>query len=461
MLPFNQNLLPQTTSKGPYIVGGSVRDFLLGRMPLDFDIVVLEDVKKFAAKMAAKTSGHLVELGRKKQFIYRIIIDNKIFDLAEASGASIEDDLKKRDFTINAMAYDVSSGQIIDYLGGRQDLADKKIRMVSRSVFRKDPVRLIRAYRIGATLVYDIDPETASTIKSNASLILKSAGERIREELFKMLSTSIAHRYLSQMADSGLLFYIFPELALIKGCLQNRYHRFDVFDHTMKALLHLENILNDPGSYLTEISQITKALSESNRIAVLKFSMLLHDIGKPLVRTQDDRGHIHFYGHGKKSAAQLKSVNRRLKLSKRDATYAEFIVRNHLRPLFLFNVHQKKSATRKATTRFFLKCGNWVPDLFLHALADFTGKRNGEDMRTAAFIDFLRKMIEQYYSDFKPRKSLSPLISGYDLINTFELAPSPLFKEILTQVEEARLSGKIHSKSEAEKWVNDYLGLAK
>jgi tRNA nucleotidyltransferase/poly(A) polymerase len=461
MLPFNRNIFPQTQSKGPYIVGGSVRDLLLGRTPVDFDIVVLEDAKKYADKMATQTSGHLVELGNGKHTLYRLIIDNRIFDVSGADGASIEDDLKKRDFTINAMAYDVPSGQIVDRRGGKQDLADKKIRMVSRSVFKEDPVRLIRAYRMGANLAYDIDPETVSAIKSSAHLIVNSAGERIREELFKILSASIAHRYLSQMEDSGLLFAIFPELASLKGCLQNRYHRFDAFDHSMQAFLHLENILNNPGSYLAEFSQITKVLSEKNRMAVLKYSILLHDIGKPLVRTQDHRGNIHFYGHGKKSVAKLKSVNQRLKLSNYNATYAEFIVRNHLRPLFLFRVYQRKTKTQKAATRFFLKCGDWVPDLLLHALADFMGKGNAEDIRTAAFRNFARNMLEHYYSDFKPRKSMHPLITGYDLINTFGLAPSPLFKEILTQVEEARLSGSIHSKSQAEKWVKEYLKSAR
>ncbi len=457
MLPFNQNIFPETESKGPYIAGGSVRDLILGRTPLDFDIVVLGDVKKFAEKMVAKTSGHLVELGKGKQTIYRVICNNGIFDLSAASGVTIEEDLKRRDFTINAMAYDISTMQIIDCLGGRQDLANQKIRMVSRSVFNHDPVRLIRAYRLGATLVYDIEPETVSVIKANANLIVNSAGERIRDELFKILSSSKAHRYLCQMAASGLLFTIFPELASLKGCRQNRYHRFDVFDHTLKAFWALEDILNNLESYLTEIDQIEKALSEKNRIAVLKYSMLLHDIGKPLVKTQNGKGNIHFYGHGAKSAAQLKLVNQRLKLSNRNAAYAEFIVHNHLRPLFLFSIHQQKTKTRKAVTRFFLRCGNWSPDLLLHGLADFMGKGSKEDKRFAAFINFTQKMIGQYYFDFKPRKSKSPLINGHDLIHTFGLTPSPLFKKILSRVEEARLCGRIHSKLEAEKWVKDFL----
>ena len=173
MIQFNSKIFPQT--KGSYIIGGSIRDILLGRIPTDYDIAVTENPEKYAKKIAANTTGHLVAMGKPGQTIIRVVSSDNIFDITSLNGKSIEDDLKKRDFTINAMAYELSSGEIIDCLGGLRDLDDKKIRMVSKNVFRKDPIRLIRAYRIGACLDFEIESQTVSLIRENADLIQNSA----------------------------------------------------------------------------------------------------------------------------------------------------------------------------------------------------------------------------------------------------------------------------------------------
>ena len=446
--------------KGAYIVGGSVRDRLLGRTPFDFDVAVFGDAKKLAERLAQETNGHWVEMGKQNLAIYRVVVDDIILDISPVFGATIEEDLKRRDFTINALAYDITSKAIIDCAGGRQDLENRKIRMVSRSIFERDPVRLIRAYRMGATFKFNIDTPTAEAIKADAGLISKSAGERIRTELFKILEAATSHDYILQMIDSGLLFEIFPELAALKGCTQNRYHRYDVFEHTIKAYCHLENILENPDAYFPSWDPRDKWASK-DRAGLLKYSVLLHDIGKPSVKSTDRRGNIHFYGHGKKSAELTATINQRLKLSNQAMEYTDFIIRNHIRPLFLFTAHQNKTITRRAITRFFMKCGASTPDLWLHALADIKGKSDEEDDRNEAFINFAREMITYYYTEYAPKKKYPPLINGNDLINTFGLKPSPLFKKILTGVEEARLAGDIHSKAEAEAWVKDFLARRK
>ncbi|UCH19408.1 MAG: CCA tRNA nucleotidyltransferase [Deltaproteobacteria bacterium] len=457
MISFDLEIFDKSQWRGAYIVGGSVRDLLLGRTPLDFDIAVPGNVKRFAKRLAAQMNGHLVEMGKEEHMIYRVVVDKKIFDFSPVNGGSIEEDLKNRDFTINAMAYDFSSQDIIDCVGGMQDLDNKNIRMVSGSVFERDPVRLIRAYRLGATLECAIDSRTIATIKKDAGLISNSAGERIRTELFKILETPESRSWILQMADSGLLFTVFPELAALKACTQNRYHRFDVFEHTLRAFHHLEKILNNPGDYLAVLSGVPTQWTDKNRAVLLKYAMLLHDIGKPRARTADPHGNIHFYGHGKKSADMAKEINQRLKLSNHDSEYTDFIVRKHIRPIFLFIARQQNKISRKAITRFFMKCGTRAPDLLLHALADICGKGDENDERNAAFIDFCRKMITHYYSDFRPQRAKPPLITGTDLIKTFGLKPSPLFKKILTNLEEARLSGSIRNKSEAEAWIRHFL----
>ena len=319
---------------------------------------------------------------------------------------------------------------------------------------------MIRAYRICASLDFHIDPQTAAAIKRDAKLVKNSAGERIRTELFKILRSYKAYYYLSQMADIGLLREIFPELDALKGCTQNRYHSYDVFEHTMKAFCCLEKILNDYSEYIPKIyNQNIKQLNK-NKGHLLKLAILLHDIGKPAARSIDRRGSIHFYGHGKKGADMVNKISQRLKLSTNERYYIDFIVRNHIRPLFLFISHQKKILTKKGITRFFIKCGDNVPALLLHTIADIQGKGNPATSgvrpvcvqrtgRDAAFVEFAKAMVHDFFSDFMPEKIKPPLITGYDLIHEFGLTPSPLFKKILKIVQEERLSDKINTRQEA------------
>ena len=157
MIQFNKNILPRL--KGVYVIGGSVRDLLLGRIPTDYDIAVTGNPEQYAKKLIAKSDGHLVRLGKPGRMIIRVISGDMIFDITSLNGTSIKENLNERDFTINAIAYDLYSEEIIDCLGGLQDLANKKVRMVSREIFKKDPARLIRAYRIGACLISKSKPK--------------------------------------------------------------------------------------------------------------------------------------------------------------------------------------------------------------------------------------------------------------------------------------------------------------
>ena len=457
MIPFNKDILPET--KNTYIVGGTIRDLLLHRTPTDYDIAVTGDPENFAEKLAERTKGHVIKLGKPGQTTIRVASGDKIFDITSLSGASIEDDLKKRDFTINAMAYHVYSEEVIDCLGGLQDLADKKVRMVSRKIFIKDPVRLIRAYRISAHLNFTIESQTASTIKADAELIHNSAGERIRVELFSMLGTSKSYDYLSQMDNSGLLAEILPDLAPLKGCLQNRHHLYDVFEHTMKAYDHLEILLNELKKVLPDTFTQIQQYVDKNRPALIKCAILLHDIGKPLVKSTDSNGRSHFYGHARKSADLAQKISQKLRFSNHEKQFIDFIIRNHMKPLFLFTAHEKKMLTQKSLTRFYKKCGDVTPALLLHAIADIKAKQNGTHQRNRALIGFAKKMIYDFFNRFKPVSNEPPLITGHDLIKVFGLTPSPLFKKILDLVDDAKLTHTIKNRTEALGLVKEYLNL--
>jgi len=455
MIQFDSNIFPKT--QGAYIIGGSIRDLLLGRTPADYDIAVLGNPEKFADHMAHKTNGHLVEMGKPGQRIIRVVAENNIVDISPVNGLTIEDDLHQRDFTINAMAYDLSTGKIIDVLGGLQDLEEKKVAMVSKQVFKKDPIRLLRAFRMGACLGFDIEAQTGSAIAREAAIIQESAGERIRLELFKIFETHKSHYYLSQMAEAGLLTSIFPELGNLKECLQNRHHCYDVFEHSIKAYGHLEEMLNNPDNFLPAGLHRGIADIDRQKAIFLKCAILLHDIGKPATKSLDNGGYARFYGHARKGADMAKSISKRFKFATRERNFIDFIIRNHTRPLSLCSAQQNKTLTPKGLTRFFMKCKDNTPYLLLHTIADIKGKQDKANAENKAFITFVKGMIDEYFAEFSPKSKTQPLITGHDLIEEFGLTPSPLFKKILNLAEEARLSNTIGSKPEALKLVKNFL----
>ena len=455
MIRFNKNMLPRLI--GTYIIGGSVRDLLLDRTPTDYDIAVTGNPEQFAKKIIAQSGGRLVRLGKPGRMITRVISGDIVFDITSLNGTSIQDNLNQRDFTINAIAYDLCSERIIDCLDGLRDLADKKVRMVSKDIFKKDPVRLIRAYRIGACLNFDIEAKTAKAIKSNTKLLKNIPGERIRVELFTMLGTSTSYLYLSQMATSGLLTAIFPDLDRLKGCFQNHNHHFDGFEHTLRAYEHLEAILNDPGRILPDTSANIHQYFDKNKPALIKCAILLHDIGKPLMKTLDSNGKCHFYGHARKSADMAQKISQRLRFSNHERQFIDGIIRNHMKPLSLFTAYDKKTLTQKGITRFYKKCGEYTPALLLAAIADTMAKQIVINSKNKAFKSFLKKMIFEYFHNYQPLNDEPPLITGRDLIHVFGLTPSPLFRKILDLVDDAKLTKTIQNRSEALELIRDVL----
>jgi tRNA nucleotidyltransferase/poly(A) polymerase len=447
MIPIDKRIFPETS--GAFIVGGSIRDLLCGRSPVDYDVAVLGDPVKFARQIERSTNGRMVELGKPGQMIIRVVSEKNSIDVSSIKEASIEKNLLARDFTINAMAYELSSNRLIDPVGAQRDLNNKTVRMVSKDIFKRDPVRLLRAYRIAAEFQFEIDRQTTAAIKKDAAFVQQSAVERVRAEFFKMLQCAGSHPYLSQMADSTLLFVFLPELAALKECRQNRHHQFNVFDHTLHAFFHLESLLESNQRLL-----LADGLPAAHRIAepqipLLKFSILLHDLAKPAVQTMDRNGKRHFYGHEHQSSRMAEAVCQRLKCSRRDTDKIRFLVRHHARPRFLFTALHEHKAGPRAVTRFFMKCAEYIPDLFIIAAADMLGKEADLSERSTAFLAFLNQLMIDFEANFTSRKSGPRLITGHDLSAEFGLAPSPLYKKILSRVEEERLSRSDMTRQEA------------
>jgi len=456
-LPFDTNIFPFNT--GVYVVGGSVRDLLAGRMPHDYDLVVCQDWTNFASRLTAVTGGHIVELGKQDQKMLRVVTKDRFFDIMPVNGSTIENDLGLRDFTINAMALDVSTGNLIDPIGGQTDLAAKKVRMVSREVFRKDPVRLIRAYRMAANFDLSIDKNTRAAIAADANLIQKSAGERIREELFKILQCPQSHAYLSMMDQSDLLVHIFPEFLKLKKLREHQTAPLNWFEQTLETYFHLEKLLRPDDELMRSVDSHFFQNDHITRSILLKWSVLFHNLGRLPAKPPVDNGKTNdMDDHATRSAAMAQVICRRLRFSRRQSDTIEMIIRHHLKPLVLFRADQQNSPAEIEFIRLFLKCADVTPDVLLHALAEFRGQQEANDAVTNEFSGFIRMLIQKYDTELRPRAALPPPINGNDLINEYGMKPSAEFRQILKRVEVERLSHPTYSREEALKLVEHLLG---
>ncbi len=440
-----------------YLVGGAVRDLLMGNTPLDYDIVVDQDPQALADVISRETGAFFFKLGKDRQMVLRGRLKDHTFDMVRMAGGSIESDLRLRDFTINAMAVHLGSQSLLDPMQGQRDLASRTIRMVSEQAFPSDPLRLLRAYRFAATLNFEIEIKTESAIKTHSRLIRRPAGERIREELIRLLDAPDAAGYLRKMKDSGLLFDLFPELIDESACMQNHHHCFDVLDHTLWACRHLDFFLNGKVKETDALFGIAINGIDGRHKPVLKLAMLLHDIGKPGTRSMDAAGAVHFFGHEKKGAELAASISGRLKLSNQDSNYLRELIENHLRPVLLYQAHLNQSLARKGIIRLYRSLKTCTPDLLIMALADACAKTEKPCDMDPSFFGFITDLIKTYYQDYLPQKNKAPLITGQDLISLFGLQPSPIFKTIIEAVEETRLSQAFFGRRDAISLVRTWL----
>ena len=321
--------------------------------------------------------------------------------------------------------------------------------MVSKHVFRDDPLRLVRAFRISAVFGLTLESETESCLRRCVGLIGNSAGERVRDELYKLLAVERSEKTVRHMNRCGLLGSILPELAALKNCRQNEYHQFDVLRHTLKVVEHLESLLSEPERWLYRWAQ-QPAIADLQRDPVpSKMAALLHDIGKPAARGQTGDGRIHFRGHSLIGYRAAETIFERLHLPNRHRRFVGHLIRHHIRPLQLFIGDQRGGLTRKGRARFFQRCGTMTPAVLLFSLADMAGKRELPNDRFTAFSTFVDDLLEAYFDDFSPKASQPALIDGRDLIEGLGLSPSPEFGRILARIEAERLEGRLKTRAEA------------
>ncbi len=465
-----------------YLVGGVVRDALLGRTTADIDIAVAADALALAPKLAEAIGGKYVLLDEENHVCRIVIADETLakgrleIDISMLRG-DIEQDLAQRDFTINAMAIDLDELaedklHLIDPFNGRADLQWKLVRVVSDTSLKSDAVRLLRAVRLAAELDFSIESETEALIQQYSHLVASVPGERIREELLRLLAVPQSGQFLLYLARLGLVTAIIPELAQSKGVEQPKEHFWDVFNHSMRTPIAVDFLLrrgdwpvldeNTAKEVLetTPWSEVLAAHFElgvshgSTRRTLLKLAALTHDIAKPATKTFEASGRMRFFEHGKQGADIVAQILERLRFSAREIKLVETMVKHHLRP---GQVTQGELPTRRAVYRYFRDTGDAAIDTLFLSLADHLAAR-GPKLNMAGWQEHVK--IVKYILDisFEPQIMAPPkLVDGNDLMRVFGLKPGPMVGELLEAVREAHAAGEVSSREEALTFVRKRL----
>jgi poly(A) polymerase len=454
--------------KTAYLVGGALRDCLLirEREYLDFDFAISGHSLTFARELAARLEAPFVLLDEPHGCARVVYKDKGLsvnLDFSDFRAPTIAVDLEKRDFTINAMAlkiediflrgYDIGRF-IIDPYGSRQDLKKKIIRLVHRSSFSDDPLRMLRAFSLAARLNFKIASGTLNKVKKQRRLIKKTAGERLREELLKLLSAKNSYPCFLLLSKSGLFEELIPEIKPMYRLRQGAYHHLDVWKHTLATLKELEEIINAS----MRSADLKKYLSEEisgghKRLGILKFICVLHDIGKPSTfRRQADK--VHFYGHERVGAKISEAIAYRLRFSAKEIRMLKNIIYSHLRPGHMADI---ENLSQRAIFRYFRSCQEEAVSVALLSLADQRATR-GRLQRTkqrARHEKLIRFLIRKFFKQLKEKKE-TPLINGHDVMREFKLEPGPVIGKILTEVREAQAEESVRTKEQALLWAKRF-----
>jgi len=430
-LPLDKDILEKFDI---FVVGGTIRDILLGDIPRDFDIVVPPPVESFLHELKKKNYRFFV-LDEKEQE-YRIILSKEEWiDLSQIKGETIESDLIMRDFTINSIGVHLKSGTLIDPTDGIKDLKEKIIRTVSGINLIQDPLRILRAFRFFATLGFNIEKKTEELIRELHPLINIVAMERIKYELFLILKTDQAYKTFKYMEEVGLLYDIFPELRPLRYTSQRYYNEQNLLYHSMMTMKYTEEI----------IEKETHPQEAGDLKVLIKLAALLHDIAKPETLSYDDEGNTHFYGHDKIGADKVEQIALRLKFSNKEKDILKKLVRYHMYPHLL---SAEKEITKKAANRYLRKTDELAFPLLRMALGDAMASppRPGGMQGYERLEKILKEILEE------KKKQKERIITGHDLIS-LGLEPGPLFRKILEEIEDMRAQGEIKTKEEALTYI--------
>ncbi len=482
-----------------WLVGGAARDLARGAAPADLDLAVDGDGLELARALADSLGGAFVSLDDERS-TGRVVIPARAdalsltVDIARLRAPSIEGDLRLRDFTVNALAIALddmvppapglrSRVSWIDPTGGMADLHAGVLRACGPTSMADDPLRTLRAGRIGAALGLRAAPELEAQIRAATSGLADVAAERVRDELLKLLDCPVSVPWLRYLDGCGVLTTILPELEPARTCAQPRVHFLPVLAHMLEAVASLEWLLRGLGDgwaatesdaalpvavranpglprdlpYAERYSTLMGELHAGGRrrAALLKLATLIHDNAKPQTKEVHPDGKVSFYGHQEISADVAADIGRRLRLSRQDSAYVALVVREHMRP---GQLRTGEVITARALVRFFRDLGDTGPDVLLHELADHMAAR-GPQVRPDHWREHLAwigTMLDAHWG--QPEERRVPLLRGTDLITELGLPPGPQIGVLLRTIGEAQAAGEIASREEALALARQILG---
>ncbi len=462
-----------------WLVGGAVRDLLLGLPVGDWDLAIERDAIGAARATANRLQADVYVLDADHDTARVIATDGTIIDFARLRDDNIDLDLKARDFTINTLAFDLHQpDRLIDLFGGQADLAEGLIRAIAETSLTSDPIRLLRAVRQSASLSFAIEPQTARWIQAHAALITRASAERVRDELIKLIGGRGCADDVLLLDAFTLLEHVLPEIAALKNVEQSRPHHWDVFEHTRRVIDALELLGTrwlgfdqaDDRTLMTEVipafawdallltlspfADSLRAHLQAHEISekrshwhTLKWAALLHDSGKPATRTVEDSGRTRFFGHEDVGAKLAEARLTALKFSTDEIRRVMTIIGGHMRPHLL----SEATVSRRAIYRFFRDTKDVGVDILLLSLADHLAT-HGPDLDQNRWVGRLGLIEEMFTAYFMRREEIvlpPPLIDGHALMTALNLRPGKQIGALLEAIREAQAAGEVTTKEEA------------
>jgi putative nucleotidyltransferase with HDIG domain len=447
-----------------WIVGGAVRDALLGEPVSDADLAVAPGREGSAARAVSRVAGGSAFPLSEEHATWRVISSTEGWhlDVAALRAETIDADLRARDFTVNAIAVPLRGGEPIDPTGGIADSKARLLRATSVRTFADDPIRLLRAARLGARHSLTVDAGTLELARSEAARAADPAGERQFAELRGIMSGPEPLRGLELMEELGLTPVVLPELEELRGVIQNPNHHLDVLGHTLAVLREWLALEADPRGFAGDLTpQIEDLIAEPladelTRGEALRFGALLHDVGKPETRSEGG-GYVTFIGHDEVGARIIGDICRRLKTSRRLGSYLEGLARNHLRLGFL--IHQRP-LSRRAVYDYLAATEPVAADVTLLSVADRLAARGEGPLASPemveAHLDLAREILTEaliWHREGAPR----PPVTGDDLAAELGVPPGPEMGRVLEELRAATFAGEIRDRPEAMERARELL----
>ena len=439
---------------GLVLVGGAVRDALLGRADTDVDLAVPRGAVALAGRIAARLGATPVVLDAERGAA-RVAGPGVQLDLTDFRAPTLVEDLARRDFTVNALAVDLGRllargrAPIVDPTGGVADLRARRLRPAGPGVLDDDPLRTLRAVRLEATLGLTLTRPAAAAVRAAAPGVARVAGERVRDELVVLLRLVATGRAVRRADALGVLGIVLPEIEPMRMAQQPLPHRFDVLEHSLRALEAGDRVL----ARLTALEPFGEELAAHFvepvgggllRAHVLKLAALLHDVSKPETRRLLD-GRVRFFEHDVLGAAKARAIGERLRLPERAVALLERLVRHHLRPMHLA---QAGEVTPRARVRFYRDLGPDTRDLLLLCLVDAAGVTGVSPLAVWRRATLIRDLLGGW-AEAETAAAAAPLLRGEDVMNRFGLAPGPAVGDLLARAREAQDLGLVRTREEA------------